>query len=260
MFESFLTNAIIGGLGIAVIAGILGSFVLWKNMTYFGDALSHSSLLGVTLGVLLNLNLSLAVVLISIIFVLAFNHNKLRYSSDTTLGILSYSALSLAIIVASGSKIKMDLMGYLFGDILVINIKDIYYLFVCMFVVLGWLYYNWSKLVLFSVSEELLQAEGVNIQVIRLSFTMILALFIAISFKIVGILLVTAMLVIPAASALSISRAPLQMIIYSIAIGCISVISGILVAVIFDLPTGPAIVLVSLGCFTITNIIRIMRK
>lgn len=260
MFESFLVNAVIGGIGIAIIAGILGSFVLWKNMSYFGDALSHSSLLGVIIGVLFSINISIAVILIAIIFALAFNRNKTRYSSDTTLGILSYSALSLAIILASYSKLKLDLMGYLFGDILVINIKDIYSLVICLIVVLLWLYCNWSKLILFSISEELLQAEGVNSQLIKLSFTMILALFIAISFKIIGVLLVTAMLIIPAAAALSISRAPLQMIIYSVIIGCVSVLGGIALAITFNLPTGPAIVITSLGCFIIANVTRLIKS
>lgn len=259
-FELFLLNAVIGGLGIAIIAGILGSFVLWKNMTYFGDALSHSALLGVTIGILFNVNLSLAVALIAIIFALVFNHNRFRYSSDTTLGILSYSALSLAIILASFSKFKMDLMGYLFGDILVINIKDIYLLVICICVVLIWLCFNWSKLILFCVSEELLQAEGVNTRIIKLCFTMILALFIAISFKIVGVLLITAMLIIPAASALSISRTPLQMIIYSVIIGCVSVLGGVYSAIALDLPSGPTIVIMSLGCFIFTNIVRLLRS
>lgn len=260
MFESFLINAIIGGIGIAIIAGILGSFVLWKNMAYFGDALSHSALLGITIGILFNINLYLAVSLLAIIFALAFNHNKIRYSNDTTLGIISYSALSLAIILASYNRLKMDLMGYLFGDILVINIEDIYLLGMCLLVVLLWLYYNWSKLILFSISEELLQAEGVSVQLVKLGLTMILALFIAISFKIVGVLLITAMLIIPAAGALSISRTPLQMIIYAVAIGCVSVFGGMAMAIYIDLPTGPSIVMASLGCFITTNIVRLARS
>ena len=259
MISFFLINAIIGGLSVAVISGILGSFVLWKNMAYFGDALSHTALLGVTIGVLFHINLSVAVIFTAIIFAIVFNHNKFRYSNNTTLGILSYSALSLAIVLASYSKIKMDLMGYLFGDILVINIKDIYCLVIYAIFILIWLYYNWSKLILFSISEDLLQSEGVNVQHLKLSLALVLALFIAISFKIIGILLITAMLIIPAASALSISRTPLQMVLYAILIGCISVISGIALAIIFNLATGPTIVLASLACFIITNIIRMIR-
>ena len=254
--EIFLINALIGGIAIAIISGALGSFVLWKNMAYFGDALSHSALLGVAIAVLLGINPSLAVMLIASLFALIFNQNKIRYSSDTILGILSYSALSLAIIIASYNKIKMDLMGYLFGDILAINNNDIICLILGMIFVLFWLYHNWSKLVLLSISEELLQAEGVDVKKLKLAFTLILALFVAIAFKIVGILLITAMLIIPAATALSISRTPLQMVIFSMLIGSITVIGGITAAIIFDFPTGPSIILVSACGFLLTNIMR----
>lgn len=258
MINDFIVNAVIGGLAVAIISGILGSFVLWKNMSYFGDALSHSSLLGVTIGVLLNINLSFAVILIAVIFALAFNSNRFRYSSDTTLGIISYTALALAIILASYTKIKIDLMSYLFGDILIINYDDICYLLICAAITLFWLYYYWSRLILFSISEELLQAESGSIKWIRLSFALILALFIAISFKIVGMLLITAMLIIPAAAALCISRSPLQMIIYSIIIGCTSVIGGIIFAFQFNSPTGPAIILTSFACLLLTNTIKMI--
>lgn len=253
MFESFIINAIIGGLGIAIIAGVLGSFVLWRNMAYFGDALSHSALLGVSIGILLNLNLSFAVILIAIIFALCLSYNKFRYSNDTTLGILSYSSLSFAIILASFNKIKLDLVSYLFGDVLAINLTDIYYLASCLILISIWLYKNWSKLILLSISEELLQADGINSQKLKLKFTLILSLFIAISFKIVGVLLITAMLIIPAASALCISRTPLQMVSYSVIIGCISVLLGISSAVQYDIPTGPAIVIAALLIFITTN-------
>jgi zinc transport system permease protein len=259
MLDGFLLNAIIGGLSIAIIAGMLGSFVLWQKMAYFGDALSHSALLGVTIGILLGINLSLAVALTAIVFAIAFNHNKLRYSSDTTLGVLSYSSLSLSIIIASYSNIKMDLMGYLFGDILVINTNDIYCLIIAAIFISVWIYYYWSKLILLCISPELLQAEGVNIHYLKLSFTMILALFVAIAFKIVGILLITAMLIIPAASALSISRTPWQMVFFAMLIGCITVITGVIAAVFFDLPTGPSIILASSCCLILTNLIRLIR-
>ena len=254
MIDIFLINAIIGGLGIAAIAGLLGSFVLWKNMAYFGDALSHSALLGITIGMLFHFNLTASVILIASIFALAFSSNKTRYSSDSILGILSYSSLSLAIILASYSKIKIDLMSYLFGDILAINISDIYCLIIAAIIISLWIYYNWSKLVLLSISPELLQTEGGNIQLLKLGFSLVLALFVAISFKIVGVLLITAMLIIPPATALPISRSPLQMVIYAMVSGCLAVIIGIIVAISFDLPTGPSIILSSFAFFLMLNI------
>lgn len=258
MINDFIINAVLGGLVMAIISGILGSFVLWKNMAYFGDALSHSSLLGVTIGILFNLNLYVAVILLAILFACTFNHSRFRYSSDTTLGIISYTALALSIIIASSNKIKIDLMSYLFGDILVINNNDIFCLLGCLVITLFWTYRNWSNLILFSISEELLQAEGKNLSWVRFSFSVILALFVAISFKIVGMLLVTAMLIIPAAAALCVSKSPLQMVLNAIIIGCASVIGGIVIAFAFNSPTGPAIIIASFFSLLFTNTFKII--
>jgi zinc transport system permease protein len=259
MNDFFLINAIIGGLGIAAISGLLGSFVLWKNMAYFGDALSHSALLGVTIGTLYHLNITVAVMLIAVVFALAFCQNLRRYPSDTILGVLSYSALSLAILINSYNNSKMDIIGYLFGDILAIQLEDIYYLILCGLIVIVWFYYNWGKLVLYSLNDELFRAEAGSPKLLKLGFTLILAMFVAISFKIVGVLLITAMLIIPAASALVISRRAVQMVMIAIMIGCCSVLLGITIAVKFNLPTGAAIILSSLGFFIATNITRTIR-
>lgn len=256
MIDSFLLNALVGGLIIAAMSGLLGSFVLWKNMAYFGDALSHSALLGITIGILFHLNLTIAVTLVAIIFAIVFSKNTSRYSNDTVLGVISYSALSLAIIINSYKKVKMDLISYLFGDILAIHYNDIIYLVLCTIIISTWIYRNWSELVMLSICEEYLHASGGNVRHIKLGFALILALFIATSFKIVGILLITAMLIIPAASALAISRSPTQMVRLAMLIGSFSCVSGIAFSFYFDAPTGPSIVVSSLLCFIATNILR----
>lgn len=260
MFESFLINSVIGGFGVAAIAGILGSFVLWKNMTYFGDALSHSALLGITFGILLNINLPCAVAIIALTFALSFSYNNFKYSSDTTLGILSYSSISFAIILGTLNHLKMDLMGYLFGDILAITTLDIYYLITYVTIGLTWMYFNWNKMILYCISEEILQSEGADVKSIKLNFTIILALFIAVSFKIVGIFLITALLILPPAVALPLSRTPLQMISGSIIIGSISILGGVYLASNHNFPTGPAVIIISLGCFGLTNLLRFIRS
>jgi zinc transport system permease protein len=251
MIDIFVASAFTGGIFVALIAGILGPFVIWNNMSYFGDALSHSSLLGVTLGVMLNVNLTLAIGVVAIAFAVFFSRNEGKYSNDTTLGILAYSALSLAIIIASVEKINIDLMGFLFGDILTVNNQDIIYLVSSSFIILFWVWKNWSKLVYMSACPELLKAEGIDVQKLKLSFSLVLALFVTISFKIVGILLITAMLILPAACALSISRSPFNMVINSCIIGCFSVLSGIYIAFRYDIPTGPTIIGVSFLSFLV---------
>ncbi len=260
MIDSFLVNAILGGLIIAITSGLLGSFVLWKNMAYFGDALSHTALLGVTIGLLFHLNLTLAVTLVATLFAIMFSQNTSRYSNDTMLGVISYSALSLAIIINAYKKVKMDLMSYLFGDVLAINIDDIIYLSICAVIIFIWVYRNWSSLVMLSLCEEYLHANGGNVRRTKLGFALILALFIATSFKIVGVLLITSMLIIPTAAALAISKSPSQMVKFSMIIGAFSCLSGVITAFYFDTPTGPSIVMSSLILFVGTNIICSLRK
>lgn len=260
MIDFFVINALIGGFGIAILAGALGCFVIWRNMSYFGDALSHSAMLGVSIGLLLNINLFLAVIGIAIIFALLLSYGNFRYSNDTVLGILSYSFLSLAIILASYNHIKLDLMSYLFGDILIINNNDLLFLGICFITIISWLYFNWSNLVLLSISEDLLHAEGVNTKFLKIKFVLILSGFIAISFKIVGVLLITAMLIIPSASAFVFSRTPLQMIINGAIIGCLSILGGMYSAIQYDLPTGPAIIIVSVLLLLCSNIIKLAKN
>lgn len=255
IIDSFLINALIGGLSIATLSGLLGSVILWKKMSYFGDALSHSALLGLTLSILFGIDTTIGTIIVATIFAYLFSYNKSSYSSDTILGIISYSSLAIAIIISSVSKINIDLMGYLFGDILAIDLTDIYILLISLIITIYWFYKNWSKLILMSISKELLQAEGVNPQKLKLQFTLILAIFVAISFKIVGLFLITAMLIIPAATSLPLSQSPFSMALFSIITGYVSVILGIMSALYFDYPTGPSIILISLFLFAITNLL-----
>lgn len=255
-----IMNAVAGGLGIAIISGLLGSFMLWRGMSYFGDALAHSSLLGVTIGVLYNLNITLSVFLVSIAFAVAFSQNLKRYTSDVMLGILSYSALSLAILIASYHKVRMNFMDYLFGDILAINFYDIIYLIICSLVIIIWFYYNWGSILLYSLNEELYQAEAGSPKKLKLGFTLVLALFVATAFKIVGVLLITAMLILPSASAVIISSKPEEMIKNAIIIGVINVMLGIAIAVTLDLPTGPSIIITALILFIVVNVKKTVDK
>lgn len=254
MLDSFIITSLTGGLIVAALSGLLGSFTLWKNMAYFGDSLSHTALLGVTIGVLLNINISIAVTFVALIFALIFTININRYSNDTILGIISYSSLALALIINSIFKIKVDLLGYLFGDILAINASDIIYLVGCGAVIFLWVCLNWHSLLMLSLSEEYLHTSGGNAKRIKLEFSLILAIFIAISFKIVGIFLIIALLVIPAATALCFSKSPLQMIKYSILFACLSCISGLISSFYINTPTGPTIILASSIFFVFANI------
>lgn len=260
MLDSFIIISLLGGLIISALSGLLGSFTLWKNMAYFGDSLSHTALLGITFGLLLNINTLIAVTLISLIFAFIFTLNVNRYTHDTILGIISYTSLSFALLINSIFKIKVDLIGYLFGDILAVSLTDLLYLMGCALIICLWIYLNWSSLLMLCLSEEYLHTSGGNTKKIKLEFSIILALFISISFKIVGIFLIIAMLIIPAATASNISKSPLMMIRNSVLMGCLACITGIIGSFYFNSPTGPTIILAASFYFILINIIRSLVK
>ncbi len=256
MIDLLILYPLAGGLLVAIIAGLLGPFVIWNNMSYFGDALSHSALLGVTIGILFNINVTVTIIFVSLFFAFLFSNNQKKYSNDTTLAIITFCAVSLAVIIASVNHIKIDLMGLLFGDILTIDLTDISCLLISVIIIIIWLRKNLSLLIFMSICPDLLKAEGGNIKAVKLSFSLILSLFVAIAFKIVGILMITAMLILPASCALQISKSPYQMIRNSIIIGCISTITGIYASFEFDIPMGPSIIVSSFIFFLGTAMYR----
>lgn len=245
IMPDFLLYALIAGLGLAVTAGPLGSFVVWRRMAYFGDTLAHSALLGVALGILLEINLTVAVtlgcVLLAVLLV-ALQH-KQWLANDTLLGILAHSTLSLGLVVlALSDNIRVDLMAYLFGDLLAIARVDLYWMLgglLLVSVVLAWL---WRRLLSITVHEELARVEGLPVTAIRLALMLLIAIVIAVAMKIVGVLLITSLLIIPPAAAQRHARTPEQMAAGASVIGCLAVLGGLTLSWHLDTPAGPSIV------------------
>ncbi|MES9981314.1 MAG: zinc ABC transporter permease subunit ZnuB [Candidatus Thiodiazotropha sp. 6PLUC5] len=260
--DDFLLRALAAGVGVAMVAGPLGVFVVWRRMAYFGDTLAHSALLGVALGFLLGINLNLSVILLSIVLALilvAMNRNQ-HLSHDTQLGILAHSALSLGLVVmAFQSSVRIDLMGYLFGDILAVTATDLLWVWGGGFVVLLVLMLIWRPLLSLTVHEELAQVEGVPVTAVRLAFMLLIALVIAVSMKIVGVLLITSMMIIPAASARSFSRTPEQMALFAGLLGIVSVMLGLAGSWHWDTPAGPSVVVAAALLFGVSRIVAPIR-
>jgi zinc transport system permease protein len=243
--DDFMLRALLAGLGVALIAGPLGSFVVWRRIAYFGDTIAHAALLGVALGFLLEFNTTLSVVVVCLVLAVALVtlQQQRKLANDTLLGILSHSTLSLGLItLAFMETLRIDLMSYLFGDILAVDNVDLYWIYGCGIIALGVLIFIWRPLLAITVHEELAQVEGVPVVRIRLALMLLIALVIAVAMKVVGILLITSLLIIPAATARSFARNPEQMAVLAALIGCISVGSGLLASLEWDLPAGPAIV------------------
>ncbi|GGN28566.1 MULTISPECIES: zinc ABC transporter permease subunit ZnuB [Marinomonas] len=249
-----LLRALLGGLGVAAVAGPLGAFVVWRRMAYFGDTLAHSALLGVALGFLLDINLNLAIVVlcVGLALVLVTLQKKHIIATDTLLGILAHSALSLGLVAVSFlDNIRIDLMAYLFGDLLAINQADVYWIYGGGLAVITLLVTFWKPLLAVTVNEELAKVEGYPVEAIRLLLMLLVALVIAVAMKIVGVLLITSLMIIPAATARKLSSTPIQMASFASFIGCLSVCGGLWASYRWDTPTGPSVVVCAALLFLI---------
>lgn len=243
---SFLIYALLGGILVAMISAPLGVFMVWQRQSYFSATLAHSALLGISFGLLMRLDLTLSVVLtsVAIAFAIFSLSEKTRLSSDTLLGLLAHSTLALGLVLLSfQNDIQIDVMSYLFGDILSINQLDISLMLLLAVLVVVFFRYQWHNLLNITLNSELAQVEGIAYKKIQLSYTLLLALLIALAIKVVGILLITSLLIIPAATAHKFSKSPEQMLALSFIFGILSVIFGLLGSLTWDTPAGPSIVL-----------------
>ena len=255
MFDDFFIRALIAGVGIAIVVGPLGCFVIWRRLSYFGDTLSHSALLGVTLAYSFSLNISLSVFIISaVVALLLINLQKrTKLAGDSLLGLLAHSTLAIGLVLIGFlSYIRFDLMGLLFGDILAVTIEDIALVWVGGFVILGILYFIWKSLFSATVNYDLSAAEGMRPEVSNFIFTLLLAGVIALSIKMIGALLITGLLLIPAATARNISNSPNQMVFLATLVGIISVIAGLFTSLELNTSSGPTIIVVALILFIIS--------
>lgn len=247
----FLLFALLGGLGVAIVAGPLGSFVVWRRMAYFGDTLAHSALLGVSIGFLLDINMNLAVIFccVGLALALVAMQRQRMVATDTLLGIMAHSALSLGLVAVALLDIRVDLMSYLFGDLLAVGREDLYWIYGGGLLVLILLKLLWQPLLAITINEELAQVEGVNVALTRLILMLLIAVVIAIAMKIVGLLLITSLLIIPAASARRLARTPEQMAFGAALVGGLSVAGGLALSWHLDTPAGPSVVVIALLIF-----------
>ena len=237
---------------IAAIAGPLGCFMVWRRMAYFGDTLAHAALLGVALGLLFQVNVSLAVVLVCLLLALLLSTlvHKPMLATDTLLGILSHASLSLGLVSLSlFDHQAIDLMGFLFGDLLAIGYQDLVWIALACGLVLGVLIPIWKPLLAITVNEELAQVEGINVAWVRTLLMLLVAIVIAVAMKVVGVLLITSLLIIPAAATRRWSNSPEQMALMASLLGMLSVSGGLALSWFYDTPAGPSVVLVASALF-----------
>ena len=258
MLDGFLIKAIIAGIGIALITGMTGCFVVWRRMAYFGDSLAHSALLGVALGIGLGIGVSVGIILVSATFasLLLWLEHRGILATDTLLGILAHAALSGGIVVMSFQEVPIDLHSFLFGDILTVTAQEISFISAGGAVIIGILIRYWNQLVLMTLSPDLARAEGVSTVMMQVLFLAIMTLVVATSVRMVGVLLITSMLIIPAATARLFAPSPGWMAVFAALTGILSVLIGIWFSLETDAPTGPAMVCSLAFLFAISTLLR----
>ena len=252
ILEDFFWRAMLAGIGVALVAGPLGCFVVWRKMAYFGDTMAHSALLGVALGLLFGVAPMIGVFAVGLVVALLLSGflQKPFLSGDTLLGTLSHASLALGVLLISlMTWLRVDLLGYLFGDILSVTRTDLLWIYAVGGITLILLAWLWRPLLAITVDRELAGAEGMNVISCELTLMLVIAAVIALAMKVVGILLITSLLIIPAAAARHLCRTPEQMAAAAAIIGVLSVALGLAASFHFDTPSGPSIVTAAVFLF-----------
>jgi zinc transport system permease protein len=261
MLDDFMLRAGLAGLAVALAAGPLGCFVVWRRMAYFGDATSHAAILGVALA--LGFSLSVFAGTLGVALLMALTVSTLAgrgWAMDTTLGVLAHSTLAFGLVAVSFiSGVRTDLSAWLFGDILAVGWNDLWAIWGGALAVLALLVWRWDALLTSTVNEDLAHAAGLHPGRERLVLTLALALAVAVSIKVVGALLIAAMLIIPAAAARSLARSPEAMAVGAVAIGAVAALAGLLASLWLDTPAGPGIVAVASILFAGLAVLRPLR-
>jgi len=261
LLDDFMIRALLAAVGTALACGALGCFVVWRRMAYFGDATAHAAILGVALALLFSISIPLGVLLVALAMALLVGRlSGTSITPDSMLGVLAHSALALGLVAVSlMPEARVDLDAYLFGDILVVTRMDIAVIWVGAFVVCGLLAWRWQGLLAEILSNDLAHAAGLNPARDRMLLTLLMATVVAVSIKVVGALLITAMLIIPAASARLIAKGPEAMAGYATLIGVIAAIGGLYAARYVGTPAGPSIICAAAALFCIASVIGKLR-
>lgn len=255
MLDDFMIRALVGGFGVALISGPFGSFVVWRRLAYFGETLAHSAMLGIAFGFLLQINLTLGILVTCqvLALLLFFSQRQRLLASDTLLGILSHGSLSVGLVVlAFMEDVRVDLIAYLFGDILAIGATDLGWIFGGGGLALAGLIWLWKPLLAITIHEDLARVEGVAVDRINWFFLALMALTVAVMMKVVGLLLVVSLLIIPAATARRFAASPEIMAVLASMIGCLAVVGGIYGSFTWDTPAGPSVVVAACLLFVIS--------
>ena len=259
VLDDFLVRALLAGLGLALVTGPAGCFVVWRRMAYFGETIAHSALLGVALAILSDLHLALGVFATAsvVVLVLFYLERRDTLPTDTLLGLLAHGGLAVGLVTLSFfPNMRLDLQALLFGDILAVSRIDLALIWGGGAVALGLLAWLWRPLLAATVSEDLAQVAGLRPERARLLFGLLVAAVIAVAIKIVGVLLIVALLVIPPATVRRFASSPERMVVAAVLAGMAAVAGGLFASANWDTPSGPSIVVTAVVLFVVTRLRR----
>ena len=256
MFDDFLIRGALAGVGVALAAAPLGCFIVWRRMAYFGDATAHAAVLGVALSLTLEMPIFTGALMVCLIMATLVSSMTGRgYAMDTLLGVMAHSSLAVGLVAVSFLEgVRIDLMAYLFGDILAVGKSDLGVIWGGAGLVVTLVAYRWSALLLATMNPDLAHASGISPRREQLVLTIALAVVVAVAIKVVGVLLIAAMLIIPAAAARPFSKTPEAMAIIAAVIGCSASLLGFSASYQLDTPTGPTIVCMVALMFAFSSI------
>ena len=261
MLDDFLWRAAFAGTAVALAAGPLGCFVVWRRMAYFGDATAHAAILGVALSLGFSISVFIGVLITSLataFMILSFSGRV--FTVDTLLGVAAHGGLALGLVAVTFIPgVRVDLAAYLFGDILAVGHTDLLIISAGSAAILVALWLRWERLLLLTLNVDLAAARGIDTRRENMILTVMLAVLVAVAIKIVGALLITAMLIIPAAAARPISRTPEWMAVIAVTVGVLAVVAGLSGSFYWDMPTGPSIVTAATALFAVASLFSLSR-
>ena len=261
MLDDFLWRAALAGTAVALAAGPLGCFVVWRRMAYFGDATAHAAILGVALSLGFSISVFIGVLITSLataFMILSFSGRV--FTVDTLLGVAAHGGLALGLVAVTFIPgVRVDLAAYLFGDILAVGHTDLLIISAGSAAILVALWLRWERLLLLTLNVDLAAARGIDTRRENMILTVMLAVLVAVAIKIVGALLITAMLIIPAAAARPISRTPEWMAVIAVTVGVLAVVAGLSGSFYWDMPTGPSIVTAATALFAVASLFSLSR-
>ncbi len=261
MLDDFLVRAALAGVGLALATGPLGSFVVWRRMAYFGDATAHAAVLGVALALATDLPIQAGTLVVAAAMAIAVAGLAARgWAMDTTLGVLAHSALAFGLVAVSYfPTVRTDLSAYLFGDILAVTRGDLGLIWGGAGVVAALLAWRWQALLTATLNEDLAHAGGLNPDRERLVLVLAMAVTVAVALKVVGALLIAAMLIIPAAAARGLARSPEGMALGATGLGAAAALAGLQLSLWQDTPAGPSIIVAATVAFVLAALFGRMR-